>query len=386
MPSLTVAFPTETFTPSPQPTPVLPPGIILFIGDGMGEGHRQAATWFASGEGGVLMMDNMPVHGSALAVTSDGKRIDSAASATSMATGVVTYATAIGVDANATPVNTILELAQANGWAVGLVTTTSLAHATPAAFASHVADRDQRVDIAQQIIAHQVDVLLGGGEDDFFSWQQEGCFPGFGDQNSSVSLIENAIASGYSYICSREDLLAMSYGQEDRVLGLFAGDGMTRPFAPSLLEMTQAALTILGRDPDGFFLMVEAGQIDWAAHDNDAEAVIQLTLGLDAAVAHAQLYTLQRPNILLIVTADHETGGMRPNLDSGGSYLQDGPFSMPDGSSFWVDWISSSHTDARVPVTAQGPYADMLSGEIPMTRLYETMFKYMVFGGMEFDD
>jgi alkaline phosphatase len=352
----------------------------------MGEGHRQAATWFASGQEGLLMMDNMPVHGSALAETSDGTTIDSGASATSMASGVVTYTTAIGMDANGTAVNTILELAQANGWAVGLVTTTSLAHATPAAFASHVSNREQRVDIAQQIMAHQVDVLLGGGEDDFFSWQQAGCFPGFGDQNSSVTLIEDAIASGYSYVCSRDELLSLNYGQVDRVLGFFAGDGMSRPYSPNLLEMTQAALAILGRDPDGFFLMVEAGQIDWAAHDNEAEAVIQLTLGLDAAVAHAQLFAIQRPNILLIVTADHETGGMRLNLDGGGSFLQDGPFSMPDGSSFWVDWTSSSHTDARVPVTAQGPYADMLSGEIPMTRLYGTMFKYMVFNGIEFDD
>jgi alkaline phosphatase len=382
-PTFTLVPPTATLTASPEPTAVLPPGIILFIGDGMGANQRRAATWFASGEGGLLMMDNMPVHGSALAVTSDGNSIDSGASATSMAAGVVTYRLAVGVDANGNSVSTILELAQASGWAVGLVTTTSLTDATPAAFASHVSERSEREEIARQMLAHQVDVLLGGGEDDFFSVGQAGCFPGGGKQSSSLSLIEDAIAAGYSYVCSRDDLLALDYGQTDRVLGLFAADGMIRPYAPSLQEMTQAALSVLSRDPDGFLLVVEAGQIDWAAHENEAEGVIQLTLGLDAAVVYAQLFAFDRPNTLIIVTADHETGGMRLNLDGSGSYLQDGPFPMPDGRSFWVDWTSSSHTSERVPVTAQGPYSEMLIGEIPMTRLYETMYTYLVYGGLE---
>lgn len=375
------ALPSATFTPTPLPTP---PGIILFIGDGMGTHQRAAATWLASGEGGMLVMDNLPVHGSAQTAAADRAITDSAAAATAISSGVQTNYQSIGVDPSGTPVTTILELAQAHGWSVGLVTTTSLAHATPAAFAAHVDHRDQRAEIASQLIAHEIDVLLGGGEDDFYPWTEVGCFAGKGIQRSGSSLIATAITAGYTYICQGEQLRDVDLTSTDRLLGLFAADGLERPYSPTLVEMTEAALEILSRDPDGFFLMVEAGQIDWASHDNDAEAAIQLTLGLDAAVAHAQIFILERPNTLLIITADHETGGMRLNQDGAGSYRQDGPFPMPGGSSFWVDWSSGSHSAENIPVTAQGPYAQMLSGVYPLSQIFETMRKYLEFDGIEF--
>ncbi len=119
--------------------------------------------------------------------------------------------------------------------------------------------------------------------------------------------------------------------------------------------------------------MVEAGQIDWAGHELDAENAMHFTVGLDTAVTMARIFTLERENTLLIVTADHETGGMSVNLDGSGSWRQDGPFTMPDGTSFWVDWQGTSHTSANTPVTAQGPHAEMLAGEYHLTHLYETM-------------
>ncbi|MEN8241148.1 MAG: alkaline phosphatase [Chloroflexota bacterium] len=387
-PTLTL-FPTATFTLEPTATalpsatlPPTPPGIILFIGDGMGFNHRTAATWLASGEGGLLVMDNLPVHGSAQTASADREVTDSAAAATAIATGVQTLYQAVGVDPYGTPVTTILELAQAHGWSVGLVSTTSLAHATPASFAAHVNHRSQRTEIARQMISHQIEVLLGGGEDDFYPISETGCFAGKGNQLTGSSLIAEAISAGYTYICRGEQLRDIDLSATDRLIGLFGADGMQQPYSPTLVEMTEAALAILSRDPDGFFLMVEAGQIDWASHDNDAEAAIQLTLGLDAAVAHAQIFILDRPNTLLIITADHETGGMRLNQDGGGSYMQDGPFPMPGGSSFWVDWSSGSHSSENVPVTAQGPYAEMLSGEYPLTQIFETMRTYLEFGGL----
>jgi len=339
----------------------------------MGAVHRKAATWLVSGEGGLLMMDNMPVHGLAQTASANDQTTDSAAAATAIASGFLTNNGYLGVSPDKATLTTILELAQASGWSVGLVTTVQLSHATPAAFASHYPDRSNRPEIARQMMAHQVNVLLGGGEDDFFSSDERGCYPGKGHQKQGSDLVEQAVELGYDYVCTSEELQALDLSETDHLLGLFGGDEILPPFSPNLTEMTQAAISILSQDPDGFFLMVEAGQIDWAAHENDAEAAMQNTIGLDSAVATAQVYALGNPNTLIIVTADHETGGMRLNRDGEGSYRQDGAFQMPDGSSFWVDWTTTSHTPDSIPVTAQGPYSEMLSGEYSLTKIFETM-------------
>ena len=376
-PTLNTTSTSPPLTAPPLPTltaePSGPPAIILFIGDGMGAVHRKAATWLVSGEGGLLMMDNMPVQGLANTSSASDQITDSAAAATAIATGFLTNNRYLGVDPFQNSLTTILELAQVSGWSVGLVTTVQLSHATPAAFASHYPDRSNSTEIARQMMAHQVNVLLGGGEDDFFSSEERGCYPGNGHQNRANDLVEQAVELGYTYVCTAEELQALDLTPSEHLLGLFGADEILPPFSPSLAEMTQAAISVLSQDPDGFFLMVEAGQIDWAAHENDAEATLQNTVGLDSAVVSAQVYALGNPNTLIIVTADHETGGMRLNQDGEGSYMQDGPFYMPDGKNFWVDWTITGHTPDSVPVTAQGPYSELLSGEYPLTRIFEAM-------------
>jgi alkaline phosphatase len=378
----TIASPGLPPTNTPAPTTLLPtptetpstPAIILFIGDGMGVNHRLAATWTASGEGGLLVMDNMPVHGLASTTSTDQIVTDSAAAATALSSGVQTNYTALGVDPDNHAVTTILEHAQAAGWSVGLVSTVNLTDATPAAFASHVQHRNEIVQIARQMMALHINVLLGGGEDHFYGSRAEGCYPGKGYQSNQVDLVEDALEFGYAYVCTPEQFDSLDLTGVDHLLGLFGGVEMQHPFQPALSEMTRAAIEVLSQDPDGFFLMVEAGQIDWAAHENDAEHTISFTLGLDAAVAQAKVFALERPNTMIIVTADHETGGMRLNLDGLGSYRLDGPFEMPNGNRFWVDWSSGHHTDELVPVTAQGPYTELLSGEYHLTRIFDTMF------------
>ncbi|MCB2179578.1 alkaline phosphatase [bacterium] len=358
--------------PTNTPEPETPPGIILFIGDGMGTMHRQAATWLSLGEQGVLAMDSMPVHGSAITSSANNEITDSAAAATALATGHLTDNSYLGVDPDENLLVSILEMAQYQGWSVGLVTTTQLTHATPAAFAVHYPDRSANLEIARQLMNKRVDVLLGGGEDDFFSKDEAGCFKGNGKQPED--LVAQAIAAGYTYVCSGEELLSLDTSNTDQVLGLFAAEGMVRPFSPNLTAMTQTALEILSHDPDGFFLMVEGGQIDWASHDHDAETAMENVLGLDSAIALAQMYALDHPQTLIIVTADHETGGLSLNTDGGGLLMQDGPFRMPDDTLFWVDWaLTGSHTSQPVTVTAQGPFSENLSGEYPLTKIYETM-------------
>ncbi|HNT77020.1 MAG TPA: alkaline phosphatase [Anaerolineae bacterium] len=354
------------------PPPCAPPtNIILFIGDGMGEAQRTAARWAAHGQERKLAMDFMPHQGwarteSLLGVT------DSAAAATALATGHKTLNGMLAMDSLFNPLPTILEQAQRRGMAVGLVSLTEIAHATPAAFAAHVPLRSQMEDIALQMIERKVTVLLGGGEDTFLPPSMTGCFPTAGNRSDGRNLIQEAIEKGYTYTCDGAHLMTAAE-DASRLLGLFDDAGMTRPHSPTLATMTHAALIVLSQDPEGFFLMVEGGQIDWAAHANDAENVIGDTLAFDDAVAIAQAFAVGRPQTLIIVTADHETGGMALSRTRTGAEGEDGPLIMPDGTPFYVTWTGGEHTTTPVPVTAQGPVSYLLDGEYENTHLYEVM-------------
>ncbi len=360
-------------TMMPEEDSSAPPAIILFIGDGMGSGYRQAATWLGLGEGGVLAMDDMAVHGIALTASADNSVTDSAAAATAMATGLLTRNKYLGVGVEKNVLVSILELAQMEGWAVGLVTTVQLTHATPAAFAAHLPNRTDTPEIARQMMEKGIDVLLGGGEDDFHSRDEAGCFPGRGEQPAGMDLVSKAEEDEYHVVCSKDELLRIDINNTGKLLGLFSAEELPAPFSPNLVDMTGTAIEILSQDPDGFFLMVEGGQIDWAGHDNEAVAAMEFTIELDNAISLALAYAQENQETLIIVTADHDTGGMLPNRDGAGSFRQDGPFNMPDGTAFWVDWETGNHTGVSVPVTAQGPYAENLAGEFPLTKIFETM-------------
>jgi len=217
-------------------------------------------------------------------------------------------------------------------------------------------------------------VLLGGGEDDFLPYGTSGCYPNTGHRGDKLNLIEQAVNEGYTYVCTGEALLGLDPSYTPKLVGFFGDDEIEMPYNPTLAEMTRVAIDILSQDPDGFFLMVEGGQIDWEAEDNHALETMQLTVGLNAAVTMAQGYALGEPDTLIIVTADHETGGVSLNLDCAGSYRQDGPFYMPDGTEFCVDWETGGHLGVDVPVTAQGPWSWMLYGQYPNTWIYRVMY------------
>jgi alkaline phosphatase len=349
------------------------PGIILFIGDGMGEAHRAAARWASAGLDGALAMDALPFSGWASTTAADGSVTDSAAAATAMATGVKTNNGVIGQDPDGNPLSTILERAQLKGMAVGLVTNTQITHATPAAFAAHVENRSMIVEIADQMLAAGVNVLLGGGEGEFLPASVAGCYPEPGKRIDGRDLVAEAITAGYTYVCDAGALSTVEPVSTTHLLGLFADEGMVRPFSPTLVEMTHVALDVLSQDPDGFFLMVEGGQIDWASHQNNAQDVISDTLGLDDAVSAAMAHPGVAHGALVIVTADHETGGMSTVLASSGLPGEDGPFFLPDGTPFYVNWTSGSHTDVDVPTTAWGQWSFLLSGTYENTHIHDVM-------------
>ena len=233
-----------------------PLSIILMIGDGMGYEHVELARLVEAGVNGTLGMQRFDWNSSALTYSMDSAITDSAAAGTAMSTGNKTNNQYIAVDATGHTLDTILEYAQTLDKSTGIVSTATVYHATPASFMTHVLDRNNYSEITRQIVEEaEVDVILGGG------------IAGFTSEH--ITTMET---NGYSIVNSRTELAGITSG---KTLGLFNVGYMRyeqiRPIEtePSILEMTNKAIELLSQDPDGFFLMVEGGRIDHAAHDWD---------------------------------------------------------------------------------------------------------------------
>lgn len=293
-------------------SPAKAKNIILLIGDGMGPSHFGAAWLYSTRVLGkeLRMVELMRRGRTAYMVndTADAIVPESAAAASQMATGEKMTARAVSVAADRkTPVKTILEIAKEKGLAAGLVTTSRITDATPAAFAAHVAYRSDEEAVAVQELQAGVDVLLGGRKQ-FFLPASAG-----GKRQDGRDLVEEARQAGYAVVGDAAGLKAAS---GSKILGLFNMGNLayeidrTKTAEPSLAEMAAKTLEILSRNPKGFFAMIEGGRIDHAAHRNDAAGTIHEVLAFDAAVGVALDFQRQDPNTLLIVTADHDTGAM----------------------------------------------------------------------------
>ncbi|MGW8265000.1 MAG: alkaline phosphatase [Longimicrobiales bacterium] len=275
-----------------------PTRVILIIGDGASASYWTAAKYALD----HLAVEWFPVGGLVDTRSSDSKITDSAAAATAYSAGVRTYNGAIGVDSEGAPVTTVLEIAQRRGLATGLVATSSITHATPAAFASHVPDRNMEWEIARQLARADVDVMLAGGRRFFDPTRRP----------DSLDLLSEVMAR-YTYVETSTELGELKTNQVRRLFGLFAD--VFLPAAPrrspTLPAMTRAALGVLDQNPNGFFLMVEGSQPDWRGHDRaPLEAITAEMLDLDEAVTVALEYQASHPETLIVVTADHETGGL----------------------------------------------------------------------------
>lgn len=319
------------------------------IGDGMGPGQLEAASLYRHGRAGALVMQTLE-HRGQLATASLSGITDSAAAATAMATGVKTLNGNIGVDAGEAPVETIVEWASARGLATGLVTTAAMPHATPGAFSAHRGSRQELTAIADdQVRSVRPTVMLGGGARYFLP-------AGPGSERTDAGLLGDIEAAGYELVTSAGDLAAREPDADLRVWGMFADEHMAyerqRAGEPSLTEMSLRALDILDRDDDGFFVMIEGARIDMASHLNDIENSVGDTLAFDDAVAAVRDWIGDRDDVLLIVTADHECGGLHVEEAAGAG-------EMPV-----VSWRWDQHTNARVDVFAQGPGAEQFDGAV----------------------
>lgn len=329
--------------------------IIFCIGDGMGLGQIALARMKAAGPSGTLYMERMPVVGFFWTHSADALVTDSAAAGTALASGVKTNNGMLGMTPDGTSYQAILEAAQAKGMATGLVVTSTISHATPAAFASHVTSRKMQDKIAEQLIANKVNVLFGGGQEYFLPRSS-----GKSKRNDEKNLIEEAKEAGYLYIQTAEELKT---AQHTHILGLFQPGPLTTVAPePSLAELTAKAIDILNHEGKshkkrGFFMMVEGSQIDWACHDNDAARTIRQTLLFDQAVKAAIDFAQKDKHTLVVVTADHETGGL---TITGGNLK---------GDELDVNWSTGGHSAMPVPVYALGPKADVFAGTYDNTEV-----------------
>lgn len=376
--------------------------VILFIGDGLGPAQRDAIQLATVGPYEELAMDSLPYEGMVGTNSVDPETFvtDSAASATAYATGVKTVNGAVGIDPEGNTVPTVLEQARSAGKATGLISTGEITDATPAAFASHVEDRDNQTEIARQYIEEsRPDVLLGGGENYWYPEGNPGAYPDNPEEQSQSdqgNLVAAAQESGYQYVSNADELAAATSPQ---LLGLFAnstmftaepeGEGAYDPSVP-LTDMTSKAIETLSQDSEGFFLMVEEEATDEMAHANNADLTIESGQKLDESIALARDFAEANPDTLVITVGDHETGGLTVEQtddpeypdESGGNQgdenanlsTEDGPFDVASSDyQFIVDWTTTGHTAVDVPLTATGPGAELLTGNYENTYVYEAM-------------
>ena len=324
--------------------------VILLIGDGMGLTQISAALY---SNDNFLKLEQFSIIGLQKPFASNKLITDSAASATAFACGIKTYNGAIGVNTDTIPIVSILEEAEANEMATGVITTSTIVHATPAAFLAHRAKRKMFQEIAIDVIESGADLLIGGGKK-YFNQRTA-------DSRDLCKEMEEMdyIVSDY-YQTDFEDLRY----SPDKNLAYFTANGDPLPFSKGrdyLLPAAQMAPAFLkSRSQDGFFLMLESAQIDWGGHAKSFKYILQEMLEFDQVIGEILRFAQEDGETLVIVTGDHETGGFAINPGSEMNNLR---------TAFTTDY----HTGTLIPVFAYGPGAELFAGIYDNTLIHKKM-------------
>ncbi|MFA1713980.1 alkaline phosphatase [Peribacillus frigoritolerans] len=405
--------------------------VIFLIGDGMGVSYTSAYRYLKDNPGTKVAerteFDKYLV-GQQMTYPEDSAQniTDSASAATAMSAGVKTYNAAIAVDNDKSEVKTVLEAAKEKGKATGLVATSEITHATPASFGAHDENRKNMNSIADDYYnelikgKHKIDVLLGGGKSNFV--------------RPDVNLAKAFEKDGYSYVTDKNQMLK---DKNEQVLGLFASEGLPKMIdrpseTPSLADMTSSAIQRLNKDKDGFFLMVEGSQVDWAGHDNDIVGAMSEMEDFEKAYKAAIEFAKKDKHTLVVATADHSTGGfsigakgiynwygepikaakrtpdfMADAIVKGADvektlkqYINQNVVKLTDGEIKTVTeaaksknvtnvdnaieaifdnrtntaWTTGGHTGEDVPVYAYGPYKERFAGQVDNTDQAKIIF------------
>jgi alkaline phosphatase len=296
-------------------SPGSPKYIFLFLADGAGIAHMEITRQynrFVHNEG-LVVADRIMKEGTLGLLTThaaDSLSTDSAAAATALASGCKAKLGALGICADASVPKTAMEIAQERGMRVGLVTNSTVYDASPAAFASHLPNRRDFAAIVKRYLELEPEVLLGGGKEQFLPKPQPGS-----RRSDDVDLIAAFVKKGYRYVANKQELEEAQHG---KVLGLFSLGDMSfeidrkQQTEPSIVDMTRAAIRLLhDGNSRGFFVFIENENVDSASHQTDIASMIRDYREFDRAVGLAYEFYRKYPReTLILVTSDHETGGL----------------------------------------------------------------------------
>ena len=382
-----------------------PKNIIVMIGDGMGRNHITATNYYFYGKDSAQVYEKFPVQlfmSTYPAVIEDNLKYslkydseyfwadfenpkdgytDSAPAATAMSTGSKTYGGSIGMDLNKQPLVHSSQVAKKLGKSIGVVTTVELSHATPAGFIAHKESRKQYSEIAQEMIDADVDVIIGAGHPDYDASNQKWEKPEYKYVGGETywQKLKNGY-KGWTLIETKQDFEKYQTGNTPKkIIGVpqvnttlqqeRKGDDKAEPIkckknenVPDLQTMTNVALNVLDNNPNGFFVMIEGGAIDWASHANQTGRMIEETIDFNQAVDAVVKWVETNSNwdeTLLIVTADHETGyitGPKENEQNPltNPIVNNGKGNIPD-----MKWNSNNHTNSLVPFFAKGAGSEL---------------------------
>lgn len=323
--------------------------IILLIGDGMGVTQVYASISVSQEP---LSFEQFKYTGLHKTYSASDYITDSGAGGTALATGVKTNNKYIAVDPNGKPLKSILKYAEEHNLATGLVATSSIVHATPASFIANDTSRHNYEELAYDFLSTDIDLFIGGGKKHFDS------------RSDSLNLIDSLKDRGYNIVDGYQNIDTEATGK----FAVFTAEGHN----PSILEgrdknmlpqSTENAIKILNKDKDGFFLMVEGSQIDWGGHDNDIDYIVTETIDFERAIRKALEFAQQDGETLVIVTADHETGGLA---------LVGGEM---ESHTIEAKFTTDHHSSVMVPVFAFGPGAEEFGGIYENTEVFEKMMK-----------
>ena len=306
------------------------------IGDGMGVSQVSTSTMQDPDSPFRLFKEI----GFSCTASADNLITDSAAGATALSSGHRTNNHWINVDPDGKPLKTFFEVAEEKGLATGIVVTCTVTHATPAGMIAHIDDRQKETEIATQYPKHHLDVLIGGGLNHFRPQME----------NHEENVIDKLKANGYSIYTSFDSLA--KYKPANKFYAILDSEALPAAIKRNynLGDLTGIALDQLSKSEQGFVLMVEGSQIDWGGHENNAEQVITEVADFTKAIRKVYEFAKKDGNTLVIITADHETGG---TSITGGK---------KDGKDMKLSFVSKKHTAAMVPVFLYGPSCELFKG------------------------
>jgi len=337
-----------------------PVNIILMIGDGMGVPQISTAFYFEDRTSNFERFKSIGFHKSS---STSHWITDSAAGATAFSIGEKTYKRAIGVSADTVPKETILEKLQNKGYKTGLISLTSITHATSASFYAHVKDRDMHEEIAEQLVVSNVDFFAGGGKK-YFNQRKDAknLFLELANRQYNVdtlALSKPNASTKNAFILTEEGLPSKIDGRGD-----------------FLKEATENALHYFDQANQPFFMMIEGSYIDWGGHAENAEMVISEVSDFDRTLGAVLDFVESHPNTLLVVTADHETGGV-----SVGKFYETDKESgkkteVPQKVGVYFN--TDQHSGELIPVFAKGKGAHNFQGIYENSEIYHHMMKVIL--------